>query len=100
MSSIKTIVGNIDGKVLSFTVGNDILLDKKLVDFDCISTAAHAYMLMQLPKNNPIITKEEFNSLLISLNKIIELIEKPQNFISDLAVVGIYYFKDISLVRP
>ena len=73
MSSIKTIVGNIDGKVLSFTVGNDILLDKKLVDFDCISTAAHAYMLMQLPKNNPIITKEEFNSLLISLNKIIEL---------------------------
>ena len=30
---------------------------------------------------------------------IIELIEKPQNFISDLAVVGIYYFKDISLVR-
>ena len=30
-------------------------------------------MLMQLPKNNPIISKEEFNSLLISLNKIIEL---------------------------
>lgn len=28
-----------------------------------------------------------------------ELIEKPKNFISDLAVVGIYYFKDISLIR-
>ncbi len=73
MSSIKTIVGNIDNTVLSFTVGNDVMLDKKLVDFDCISTAAHAHMLMQLPKNNPIISKEEFNSLLISLNKIIEL---------------------------
>ena len=39
MSSIKTIVGNIDNTVLSFTVGNDVMLDKKLVDFDCISTA-------------------------------------------------------------
>ena len=28
-----------------------------------------------------------------------ELIEKPKNFISDLAAVGIYYFKDISLIR-
>ena len=30
---------------------------------------------------------------------ITELIEKPRNFISDLAVVGIYYFKDISFIR-
>ena len=27
------------------------------------------------------------------------LIEKPKDYISDLAVVGIYYFKDISLIR-
>ena len=32
-------------------------------------------------------------------SNITELIEKPKNFISDLAVVGIYYFKDISLIR-
>ena len=30
---------------------------------------------------------------------IIDLIEKPQKYISDLAVVGIYYFKDISTIR-
>ncbi len=32
-------------------------------------------------------------------NNIIDLIEKPQKFVSDLAVVGIYYFKDISIIR-
>ena len=32
-------------------------------------------------------------------NNIIDLIEKPQKYVSDLAVVGIYYFKDISMIR-
>ena len=32
-------------------------------------------------------------------NNIIDLIEKPQKYVSDLAVVGIYYFKDISVIR-
>ena len=32
-------------------------------------------------------------------NKIIELIEKPAEFISDLAVVGIYYFKEAANLR-
>ena len=30
---------------------------------------------------------------------IIDLVEKPQTYVSDLAVVGIYYFKDISIIR-
>mgnify|MGYP002846021630 FL=1 len=30
---------------------------------------------------------------------ITDLIEKPQDYISDLAVVGIYYFKDISIIK-
>ena len=32
-------------------------------------------------------------------SNVTELIEKPKTFVSDLAVVGIYYFKEISLIR-
>lgn len=31
--------------------------------------------------------------------EIIELVEKPKEFVSDLAVIGIYYFKDISVLK-
>jgi len=32
-------------------------------------------------------------------NEIVELVEKPETFISDLAVIGIYYFKDVSVLK-
>lgn len=32
-------------------------------------------------------------------NEIVELVEKPQTFVSDLAVIGIYYFKDVSVLK-
>lgn len=32
-------------------------------------------------------------------NEIIELVEKPQQFVSDLAVIGIYYFKEVSQLK-
>lgn len=32
-------------------------------------------------------------------NEIIELVEKPQEFVSDLAVIGIYYFKDVGALK-
>lgn len=32
-------------------------------------------------------------------NEIIELVEKPIEFVSDLAVIGIYYFKDVSVLK-
>jgi glucose-1-phosphate thymidylyltransferase len=32
-------------------------------------------------------------------NEIIELVEKPKEFVSDLAVIGIYYFKEVSVLR-
>ena len=32
-------------------------------------------------------------------NEIVELVEKPQTFVSDLAVIGIYYFKDVGVLK-
>jgi glucose-1-phosphate thymidylyltransferase len=32
-------------------------------------------------------------------NDIVELVEKPSEFVSDLAVIGIYYFKDVSVLK-
>lgn len=32
-------------------------------------------------------------------NEIVELVEKPETFISDLAVIGIYYFKNVSVLK-
>ena len=32
-------------------------------------------------------------------NHIVELVEKPKEFVSDLAVIGIYYFKDIAVLK-
>ncbi len=32
-------------------------------------------------------------------NHIVELVEKPKEFISDLAVIGIYYFKDVGVLK-
>ncbi|GAA4109984.1 sugar phosphate nucleotidyltransferase [Aquimarina addita] len=31
--------------------------------------------------------------------EIVELVEKPEQFISDLAVIGIYYFKDVAVLK-
>ncbi len=32
-------------------------------------------------------------------NEIVELVEKPKEFVSDLAVIGIYYFKDVGVLK-
>lgn len=34
-----------------------------------------------------------------SNNEIIELVEKPETFVSDQAVIGIYYFKDVAVLK-
>ncbi|WP_445738513.1 sugar phosphate nucleotidyltransferase [Mariniflexile sp.] len=31
--------------------------------------------------------------------EIVELVEKPENFVSDQAVIGIYYFKDVAILK-
>ena len=63
-------------------------------DFDLDKTADSVIWVKQV--DHP----EAFG--VINLNdagEIVELVEKPTAFVSDLAVIGIYYFKDISVLR-
>jgi glucose-1-phosphate thymidylyltransferase len=62
--------------------------------FDIDTTADSVIWVKQVDK------PEAFGVVnLNEANEIIELVEKPKEFVSDLAVIGIYYFKDISVLR-
>lgn len=65
---------NIDKEVETFTVGNDYILDKKLVKYDCIASIAHAKMLKKIG----IINDSELKKLINGLNEIISLDEKKK----------------------
>jgi len=63
-------------------------------DFDLDKNADSVIWVKQVDK------PEAFG--VINLNKeneIVELVEKPKEFVSDLAVIGIYYFKDVAVLK-
>jgi len=63
-------------------------------DFDLDKTADSVIWVKQV--DHP----EAFGVInLNDKNEIVELVEKPTAFVSDLAVIGIYYFKNISVLR-
>lgn len=63
-------------------------------DFDLDTTADSVIWVKQV--DHP----EAFGVInLNGANEIVELVEKPKEFISDLAVIGIYYFKDIAVLK-
>ncbi|MEQ3661182.1 MAG: sugar phosphate nucleotidyltransferase [Flavobacterium sp.] len=63
-------------------------------DFDLDTSADSVIWVKQVDK------PEAFGVInLNEANEIVELVEKPQEFVSDLAVIGIYYFKDVSVLR-
>ena len=55
-------------EIEKFTVGNDFLLDKKLVKYDCIASIAHAKMLNKIG----ILTNQELDKAIKGLNEIID----------------------------
>lgn len=63
-----------DTLIEQFTVGNDPILDKDLIYYDCIGSIAHAHMLMRIG----ILTHDEFESLKEALKKIIKLAENEK----------------------
>ena len=68
--------GNLAKDVEQFTVGEDYLLDQKLVPYDCKASIAHAKMLVTIG----ILTPVELASIEKSLNEIINL-ERKGKFI-------------------
>lgn len=59
-------------QVEDFIVGEDYILDQKLVKYDCVASIAHAKMLGKIG----ILKKEEVQKLVNELNRIIELHKK------------------------
>ena len=63
-------------------------------DFDLDKTADSVIWVKQVDQ------PEAFGVInLNEKNEIIELVEKPKEFVSDLAVIGIYYFKEVSVLK-
>lgn len=63
-------------------------------DFDLDKTADSVIWVKQVDE------PEAFGVInLNDNNEIVELVEKPKEFVSDLAVIGIYYFKDVAVLK-
>ncbi len=67
----KTLVGQIDPAVLAYTAGEDMQLDRVLVEVDCIGTAAHVTMLSEMPLPTPLFTSVEKDQVIAALVEII-----------------------------
>ena len=74
----KTITDStIDADVLTYTVGEDPVLDLALAKWDCMGTAAHVTMLSEMKGlKRPIVTKAEAAQVRKALARIVERAEK------------------------
>lgn len=70
--SKKTTVGEISEDVLAFTAGMDVILDKALIEADCLGSAAHATMLSRMPVKPALFTKAELKQIIAALIDIIK----------------------------
>ncbi len=65
---------SVDRRILDFTVGEDHLLDLRLVKYDCVASQAHTRMLQKIG----VLTKEETEALIEGLSEILESSEKGE----------------------
>jgi len=68
----KTTVGSIDDAVLAYTAGDDVVLDRALVEPDCIGTAAHVTMLSRMKIKPPVFTKPQAARVIAELVKVMK----------------------------
>jgi len=59
---------NLDEEIEKFTVGNDYILDEKIVKYDCQASIAHAKMLNKIN----ILTDDELDKIVKELNNILD----------------------------
>jgi argininosuccinate lyase len=74
MKTQKTTVGVISDEVLAFTAGRDVELDVKLIQADCIGTAAHVTMLSKMKP--VVVTAAERKMVIARLKEIMELADQ------------------------
>ncbi len=79
----KTIVGAINPDVLSFTVGNDPVLDLELTEWDCLGSAAHVTMLSTIAIEPTLFTPEERDAVLAELVAIIGIARRGEFVITE-----------------
>ena len=74
MKTKKTITDStIDPDILAYTVGDDPVLDRALVKWDCMGTAAHVTMLSEMKGlAKPIVTKAEAAKVRKALGRIVK----------------------------
>jgi argininosuccinate lyase len=66
----QTTVGMVQEEVLAYTAGQDIELDRRLLDADCIGSAAHAVMLSEMPLRPPLFSKRDASRIVAELARI------------------------------
>lgn len=67
----KTTVGVVDAEVLAYTAGKDRLLDRALIEADCIGTAAHVTMLSRVPVQPPLISTRDAQAVIAELRALL-----------------------------
>ena len=75
---LKTTVGSIAPLALEYTAGEDLILDRELVDADCIGSAAHVVMLSQIPVRPRLFTRTDAARVVGELERIRRLARKGQ----------------------
>ena len=69
----KTITGAVDPDVLTYTVGEDPVLDLELAVWDAMGTAAHVTMLSEMKVTPPVVTKAEAAAVRKALADVVRL---------------------------
>ena len=70
MKTKQTITGAVDPDILTYTVGDDPILDLDLAVWDCMGTAAHVTMLSEMPVTPPVVTAGEAAQVRAELAKV------------------------------